>query len=273
MSEQLYFFKFNKEIARTKLSALINEDDSSSYKQYLFENFKDEEKVQFNNIINKIDENVELLSIDELWSLFDWFIARVEKQNPHIPNYDLDKQTDEEMGKYGLHLFCEIPSKTPVRNFHELLGEYEFLTDQEIHHICGSDELNGFINYLICYTGELTIFLNKYYYTSDRSDENLEIEQAINDINSKSDNYFHNLALSELEKSMAYNNETMQLIPPLIEFRRANMDKSYTLPKEFNEFEERESKIINVASLLYIAIGLKEKLINYDGKIIRLHSL
>lgn len=56
MSEQLYFFKFNKEIARTKLSALINKEDSFSYNQYLFENFsKGEEKLQFNNIINKID--------------------------------------------------------------------------------------------------------------------------------------------------------------------------------------------------------------------------
>ena len=67
MSEQLYFFKLNKEIARTKLSALLNDDDS--YKQYLFENFsKGEEKLEFNNIINKINENIELLSTEELWS-------------------------------------------------------------------------------------------------------------------------------------------------------------------------------------------------------------
>ncbi|MCS3794717.1 hypothetical protein [Niastella sp. OAS944] len=80
MSEQLYFFKFNKEIARTKLSTLLNKDDSFSYKQYLFENFsKGEEYVQFNNVINKIDENIELLSTEELWSLYGWFSERAEK--------------------------------------------------------------------------------------------------------------------------------------------------------------------------------------------------
>jgi hypothetical protein len=274
MSEQLYFFKFNKEIARTKLSTLINKDDSFSYKQYLFENFsKGEDNLQVNNIINKIDENIELLSTGELWSLFFWFSARVEKLNPNIEYYNLDNKVNEEMCNYGLYLFYEIPSKTPIRNLHELLGDYEFLTDQEIKNNCGADELIGFLNYIICYSGELTIFLNKYYYKNgDRREENLEIEQLIYDINSKSNNYFHNLALSELEKSMGYYNETMQLVPKLIEFRRANNDKSYTLPMELYEISEREDKIIKVAALLHIALGLKESINNYDGKIIRLHS-
>jgi hypothetical protein len=120
----------------------------------------------------------------------------------------------------------------------------------------------------------LSIFLNKHYYKNgDSSDENLQIEQLIYDINLKSDNYFHNLALSEFEKSMGYNSETMQLVPKLIEFRQAQKDKSYTLPMEFYEISEREDKIINVAALLNIALDLKEKIKNYDGKIIRLHSL
>lgn len=275
MSEQLYFFKFNKEIARTKLSTLINKEDSFSYKQYLFENFsKGEENMQFDNIINKIDENIELLSTEELWSLFKWFSERIEKLNTNIEYYNLDKKTHEEMRNYGLDLFYEIPSKTPVRNFHELLGDYEALTNQEIENNCGSDELNGFLNYIISYSGELTIFLNKYFYKRGESyDENLQIEQLIYDINSKSNSYFYNLALSELEKSMGYNNETMQLVPKLIEFRQANKDKSsYYLPMELNEISERENKIINVAALLHTALDLKEEIKNYDGKIIRLHS-
>lgn len=177
------------------------------------------------------------------------------------------------MCNYGLDLFYDFNTTTQVRNFHELLGDYEYLTNQEIGYSCGSDELNGYLNYLISYTGELRIFLNKYYYKIGVScDENLQIEQLISDINSKSNSYFHNLALSELEKSLEYNNETMQLVPPLIEFRRANQDKSYTLPMELVEIEKRENKIISVTDLLYIASCLKEEIKNYDGKIIRLHS-
>jgi hypothetical protein len=265
MSEQLYFFKFNKEIARTKLSTLIKGDDS--YKQYLIENVnRYEEELEVNNIINKIEENVELLSVDELWSLFDWFDERFEKLK-------LNKRY-EEMFNHGLDLFFEMPSKTPIRNLHLILGDYEFLTDQDLGKVCGSDELNGFLNYVICYSGELTIFLNKHYYTSsDSNEENLEIEQLINDINSKSDNYFHNLALLELERSREYNIETMQLVPGLIEFRKANNDTSYILPAEFKEIEAREKRIINAAFALHTALALKEKIKDYDGKIIRLHSL
>lgn len=275
MSEQLYFFKFNKEIARTKLSTLINKDDSFSYKQYLIENFsKGEENVEFNNIINKIDENIELLSTEELWSLYGWFSERTEKLKTNIEYFSLDNNEREEMRNYGLDLFHEIPSKTPVRNFHELLGDYEFLINQDIGYTCGSDELNGLLNYIICYTGELTIFLNKYYYKYGESwDENSQIEQLINDINSTSNSYFYNLALSEFEKSMEYINETMESVPKLKEFRNAQKDNSYSVPMEFHEIEKRESKLVNVAALLYRALGIKEKIKNYDGKIIRLHSL
>ncbi|MBO9205278.1 MULTISPECIES: hypothetical protein [Niastella] len=263
MSEQLYFFKFNKEIARTKLSTLIKEEDNFSYKQYLIENnSKYEKDLQFDNIINKIEENIELLSTEELWSLYLWFSERTENG------------TRKEMRNYGLDLFFELHSKTPVRNFHALLWDYEFLSNQDIEYSCGSDELIGFLNYIICYSGELMIFLNKYYYKSHETDEEtLRIEQLISDINSTSNSYFHILALLELENSTEFNKETMQLVPKLIEFRQANQNKSYTLPVELHEAEERESKIINLAYLLYLVLGLKEEIENYDGKIIRLHSV
>ncbi len=61
------------------------------------------------------------------------------KFNKEIEGTNFDDKTHEEMRNYGLDLIYEIPSKTPVRNFHELLGEYEFLTNQEIHHVCGSN--------------------------------------------------------------------------------------------------------------------------------------
>ncbi|MCF6404480.1 hypothetical protein L3C95_16405 [Chitinophaga filiformis] len=275
MSEQLYFFKFNKEIARTKLSTLVKQEDKFSYKQYLFENQSNFKKnLQFDNITNKIDGKIELLSTDELWSLFNWFYERTEKLNPNIEYFSISDRTHEEMRNYGLDLFYEFTTTSQVRYFYGLLGDYDSLTDQWIEDSCGSDELNGFLNYVICYCGELTIFLNKYYYKShETDDENLQIAQLINDINSKSNSYFHKLALSELERSKEYNNETMQLVPKVIEFRRANDGKSsYTMPMELYEIEKRESEIISVACLLHTAISLKEEIKNYDGQIIRLHS-
>jgi len=269
MSEQLYFFKFNKEIARTKLFILISrEDDSFSYKQYLLENQgKFEENLRYDNIINKIGENIELLSTEQLWSLFDWFSERVEKLNTNI-------EPHEEMRNYGLDLFYEFSTTSQVRYFYELLRDYDGLTGEWLGDSCRPDELNRVLNYIICYSGELTIFLNKYYYSYPESeDENSEIERLIYDINSKSNGYFHNLALSQLEESMGYNNETMQLAVKLREFRAGRDDESsYTIPMEEYEIEKRVSRLINIACLLHTATSMKEEIENYDGKIIKLHS-
>ncbi|SHN41248.1 hypothetical protein [Chitinophaga sp. CF418] len=276
MSEQLYFFKFNKEIARTKLFILISkEDDSFSYKQYLLENQdKFEENLRYDNIISKIGENIELLSTEQLWSLFHWFSERTEKLYPNIEYFSSDGKTHEEMRNYGLDLFYEFDTTSQVRYFYDLLRDYDGLTDEWLGSSCRPDELNRVLNYIICYTGELTIFLNKYYYNHRESDdENLEIERLIYDINSKSNGYFHNLALSELEKSMEYNNETMQLVAKLREFRADSNDKSsYTIPMEEYEIEKRVSRLINIACLLHTATSMKEEIENYDGKIIKLHS-
>lgn len=274
MSEQLYFFKFDKEIASNKLSTLIKEDANFSYKQYLSENHSNNKKnLQFNTIVSKIDNNIELLSTEELWSLYFWFSERTEKLKPNIEYFSIAGKTHEEMRNYGLDLFYEFTTTSQVRYFYNLLGDYDSLTDKWIEDSCVSDELNGFLNYAICYCGELTIFLNKYYYKShDTDDENLHIAQLINDINSKSNSYFHKLALSELERSKEYNNETMQLVPKVIEFRQANDGKSYEMPMELYEIEKRESKIISVACLLDTAISLKEEIKNYNGQIVRLHA-
>ncbi|UPK67300.1 hypothetical protein [Chitinophaga filiformis] len=274
MSEQLYFFKFDKEIASNKLSTLIKEDANFSYKQYLSENHSNNKKnLQFNTIVSKIDNNIELLSTEELWSLYFWFSERTEKLKPNIEYFSIAGKTHEEMRNYGLDLFYEFTTTSQLRYFYNLLGDYDSLTDQWIEDSCVSDELNGFLNYAICYCGELTIFLNKYYYKShDTDDENLHIAQLINDINSKSNSYFHKLALSELERSKEYNNETMQLVPKVIEFRQANDGKSYEMPMELYEIEKRESKIISVACLLDTAISLKEEIKNYNGQIVRLHA-
>jgi len=274
MSEQLYFFKFDKEIASNKLSTLIKEDVNFSYKQYLSENHSNNKKnLQFNTIVSKIDNNIELLSTEELWSLYFWFSERTEKLKPNIEYFSIAGKTHEEMRNYGLDLFYEFTTTSQVRYFYNLLGDYDSLTDKWIEDSCVSDELNGFLNYAICYCGELTIFLNKYYYKShDTDDENLHIAQLINDINSKSNSYFHKLALSELERSKEYNNETMQLVPKVIEFRQANDGKSYEMPMELYEIEKRESKIISVACLLDTAISLKEEIKNYNGQIVRLHA-
>ncbi|OQP45258.1 hypothetical protein A4H97_32590 [Niastella yeongjuensis] len=274
MSEQLYFFKFDKEIARNKLSALINEDDSFSYKQYLSENPESEEKIQFNNVTNKIEENIELLSTEELWSLYSWFSERIEKLNTDIKYDYLDDRALEEMRNYGLDLFYDFPTTTSVRIFYDFLRDYDTLTDHWIEDTCGPDELNGLLNYIICYTGELTLFLNKYYYEwEDGCEENLKIEQLIHDINSTSNSYFHILALLEFENPLEHYNETMQLVPKLTEFRQANKDKSsYSLPTELYEIEKSVGKMLNVASLLHIASYIKEKIKNYNGKITRIHS-
>ncbi len=274
MSEELYFFRFNKDISRIRLSSLLRQEGGFSYKQFLADHnssFGDE--VQFDNITRRIDENIEQITEEELGSLFYWFWERYEKSNSEIDYQHFDEKLNEELFRYGLDMFYEIPSKTPVRKFHSLLGDYKYLANKDFHESFDADELRGVLNYIICYTGELNIFLNIHYYKENENCErNQEIQKQIDEINSASDNYFHSLAIAELEQHRAYNIETLNLIPPVIEYRQANLDKpQFSLPEELWEIEERESDLLNIGVMYYIASEIREKLGNYAGKIIRLH--
>jgi len=64
---------------------------------------------------------------------------------------------------------------------------------------CSKEKLETFLNYLLCYTGELKLFLIKHSDQKERNNESIEIKELINGIKTVAGNYHHQLALSQLE--------------------------------------------------------------------------
>lgn len=276
MSEELYFVKFNKEVARAELPELINNvNDPFPYHTYLLENQSNyEERLELEIITIKIKENIELLTVDELWTLVNWFSDRSDfLADKRGENYVYHSPIGQ-MSHYGLDLFFEIPSKTPVRKFHSLLNDFMALTNQDIDYRNDVDQLKMFCKYAICYCGEMMLFLNTHYYERAKNDpQNLKILEYISEINLASDGYYHQLALAEIEKSREYNLETAKLMLELSEFTRTqNHNSSYSIPLALSENSRRESAIIEDAFMFYRIVELRDLIKDYHGKVIRLHS-
>lgn len=266
MAEELYFFKFDKDKARNILTQMISTIEPFSYQCYL-----EDESVNYNHVYLQVENDVEHLSSEELWSLYTWFSEKHEVLSPKQSYSELEKTIRSDMFDAGLDLFFEIPSKTPVRKFHELLRDYEHHSKQELELTCSQNQFAGFLNYLICYTGSLQLLMNKDYYEyPNNHKENVAINALINSI--PSTDYCHDFARTQIELEKKDYLKTIAAIKQLIQFRRTQLKQNDPLPKEFAPIAKQERNLINKASILYLGIELKEKLSNYKGLITRLHS-
>lgn len=269
MAEELYFFKLDSGKAKNKLLQTISTNDDFSYQAYL-----SNKPVDYNKVISIIQNDIRLLSKDDLWSLYFWFYEKNEQLNAKLNYSKLDELVYAEMDSCGLELFYEIESKTPVRKFHDIMGDYEGLTQKNLEFICTSCLLEHFLDYLICYTGELTLFLHKHYYQyTEKDQESYIISEWIYKINNNIDNSLHQLALKELQAKEKFNLETINLTKQLKPIRKKLADKQVVkYPKELLPILDRESDLINSASIFYLGTQLKERLANYSGIVARLHS-
>jgi hypothetical protein len=130
MAEDLYFFKFNNELAKANLVPLLTGEEGLDYKNYLLyynELDSDDEAVDFDVVRQKASDNIETVNTEELWTLFNWFYKKhVDDVKPGGYSEAYEKLLSI-MKNHGLDLFFEIGSKTPVRAFHRLLWDYEIL--------------------------------------------------------------------------------------------------------------------------------------------------
>jgi hypothetical protein len=272
MAEELYFFRFDKQKAKVALYESLNKPGDHSYEKYIRKEYNGD--LKFNSIIKKVTGNIELITIDELWSLFNWFYEKNEQVGQTLDYAAFQKRLNDEMFANGLDLFFSIDSKTPVIHFNNYLINYAILSKTEIGHDCQAAALHNFLNYVICYAGELTVFLNINYYKHPVDhEENQAIQKAIKAINTATHSRYHKLALQEFNKNLSFYQETMQLVPALTAFRRAQNDSSpYSIPGELAATAERESELLNLAAQLYFAQSIKDKLAGYEGQVKLLHS-
>lgn len=277
MAEELYFFRFDKEAARANLPALLTA--AADYQQQIAKlpASRYDEPVLFENVLLKIEENVELLSIEEMWSLFNWFYKKAKRENPGEDYFVLVNRWHDEMRFYGLDLFAEIPSKTPVRAFHATTWHYDIETLTGKYDLLSrttADDLRTLLDYMICYSGEVNIYVNSHH--DNRADDNeytLEIRQLIQEINQQRGHQIHQLALAEFEENKLQYDVAMQLKPKPTSFRQQHIPIRVTVPQgRLMYFYKSMDNIWTETYVIYYAKEIKEKLGNYQGLITRLHS-
>jgi len=276
MAEELYFIKLNVDKARTELVREFNSNSKFTYRDYLIK--FTEEKLNYEKVVSKIEDNIEHLSLNEFWSIFLWFSKRVDFERL---NLDLNKSIElfeKSMFDCGLDLFHEFTFKTPVRSFHSFLSDYEVLmrTDDMsplLDYKSKSEAFNNFLHYAICYSGKLTVFINKEFYHQEDEEEKLLVQNEMDKIVLNGGSQYLDLALKQFTDKQEYYIETATLIQPMIEFRKSNAHvSSYPLPEMFNDLLNTEDSIVDEANAFYCLTELKEKMGNYSGTIVVLHS-
>lgn len=276
MAEELYFFKLNSIKAKSELIKILKISDNFTYSDYLLRYTED--KLNYQEIVSKVNESIELLSSDEFWSISSWIYEKVKLENSNLDYKDVSEVYEKTISDCGMELFYEIPSKTPVRKFHSILWDYECQMKTDIisplvDFKSKSEEFNNFLKYAICYTGELNLFLNHKYYKFEQENYNDDIQKEIDKIILNNGNKYHAMALNEFMNNQDYYIETINLTKPLTEFRKKTLHfPSVTYPKEFNEIMDREGDLISLAGVFYYLIELKEKIENYSGTVLMLHS-
>jgi len=165
MGREVYFFKFDRQLAKDSLANILQEKSDNSYKNFLKDSTSWE--VDFDEVFQKVNNDIEELGLDELWTLYNWFYYKIDLQYEKASYAKINREFNKEMKRNGLELFYEIPSKTPAGYFFSLLSDYRSLMNTGFYYIFQSDYFNNFLDYSIAFTGFISQLLIEDYYGKD----------------------------------------------------------------------------------------------------------
>lgn len=160
MAEELYFIKTNPNIAKINLyNKLCREEEN------IVRFLQDDAKVSLEIMKNKVKDSVENLSKEELLSIFTWFSSVYAADREEVKT---------QLFIHGLDLFYEIPKEENVKNFQDLLKDYENYSKQNLDFMVNAQNFNQFLIYGLFFTdialkekGNCTIL--SHYLKSDYS--------------------------------------------------------------------------------------------------------
>ncbi|MDQ0782952.1 hypothetical protein QF044_002806 [Chryseobacterium sp. W4I1] len=138
MAEELYFLKTNPNIAKINLyNKLCREEEN--VKKFL----ENDVNVSLEIIKNKVKDSVENLSKEELSCIFNWFTNAYPSDTEEIKT---------QLFVHGIDLFYKIPKAESVKNFQELLKDYENYSKQNLDFITDAQNFNQFLVYGLFFT-------------------------------------------------------------------------------------------------------------------------
>lgn len=138
MAEELFFIKTNPNIAKINLYNKLCRDEEK-----IIGFLQPDARVSLEIIKNKVKDSVENLSKEELSSIFQWFSNA----------YPADREEAKtQLFIHGLDLFYEIPKEQHVKNFQEILADYEKYSKQNLDFMVDSQNFNQFLIYGLFFT-------------------------------------------------------------------------------------------------------------------------
>lgn len=138
MPEKLYFIKTNPTIAKINLYNKLCREEKS-----ILDFLLEDKKTSLEIIKNKVKESLETLTKEELLQIFSWF-------NSQYPTDREELKT--QLFVNGFDFFYEIPTEIHVKNFHQILLDYQNYTKEKLNYIIDSQKFNQFLIYGIFYT-------------------------------------------------------------------------------------------------------------------------
>lgn len=255
MAEELYFIKTNPVVAKINLYHKLCREEETVI------NFLDEDKKTSLEIIkNKVKNSVETLTEDEFFKIIHWITDRYK-----------DHQDDEhEMQLFinGMDLFYEIPSKTPVRHFHDVICDYMNFIGRDFEIIITAEDFNNFLVYGIFSTGILSTFVDEHYYNTEADPYLLTMMDILK---SSHENLYH-FAKEEFNANIETLKQDIIDMKKVAEFNKANLHTSFSYPSEFTDYLEKEKHILGRAAVNDYFLELYQLTRYYHGNILKLHS-
>lgn len=138
MPEELYFIKTNPNIAKINLyNKLCREGD------HIMKFLHDDAKVSLEIIKNKVKDSVNDLSKEELSSIFTWFSSTYPSDS---------EEAKTQLFINGIDLFYEIPKEENIKDFQEILFNYENYSKQNLDFMVDAQNFNQFLIYGLFFT-------------------------------------------------------------------------------------------------------------------------
>ena len=114
MGQELYVFKLDQQLAKDCCSEMLKEKSVHAYRKYLQEQTYDQD-LSFDTIFQKVENNIVLIGIEELWSIYHWFDEKVELAYPLLDFQQKEEKRYQDMKQAELELCFEISSKTSMQ--------------------------------------------------------------------------------------------------------------------------------------------------------------
>ncbi len=266
MSEELFFVKSSGPIYR-----------GSKHEKYILDLFK-HFSAQTGNDINlksletKLKKGKKPYTKEEVEFIFDWAIS--EEENPVFNLFEAEfiNLINSNLQQFGLELFWSIIEKSKVRTFWDLIHEYENIFDVFYNEIYTKEEFESLLNFVLSYSGMISRFLYNQYYEKEayeelaaKNTEMLEIlEMEDFEIFNKAKKYFDHQSFEFLKD--------LRGIKELVRYRNEHAGESpLIIPAHLQRSETRESLLVQLSDLVWIADRLKSLNSAMQGSVYLIH--